>query len=472
MQHLSMQILHDYLGERYQGKPRKIFSLDDLWREPEVFTAQYPVVLSTTFSVITAVKSGHVFDCVIVDEASQVDLLNGVLAMGCARKMVVVGDQMQLPHVVTRSMEALAKRIASRYALPDHMRYESQTLLSSIQAAFPKAPQTMLREHYRCHPKIIQFCNAKFYDGNLLIMTRDAGEPDVLKAFVTVEGNHARGKLNQRQIDEVVQTVIPELGEVDLDEIGIVSPFREQTEKMRVSLGTVHKFQGREKKVMIITTVSNEANDFVDNPNLLNVAVSRAREKLRLVVSREIADGTGNMADLIRYIRYNNCDVVEGSVCSVFDLLYGACTTARLAWLKRRKAVSEHMSESLLYEALMQVLSEKKMTALGVVLHMPLAILLPDNTLMTAEEIRYARHPWTHVDFCVYRKVDKSVVLVIEVDGTAFHEKDSLQARRDKMKNEILSKHGVSLLRLPTNGSRERERMADALERAMAGEYP
>lgn len=34
-------------------------------------------------------------------------------------------------------------------------------------------PQTLLREHYRCNSRIINFCNQKFYDGNLLIMKED-----------------------------------------------------------------------------------------------------------------------------------------------------------------------------------------------------------------------------------------------------------------------------------------------------------
>ena len=122
---------------------------------------------------------------------------------------------------------------------------------------------------------------------------------------------------------------------------------RAQTTRMKASVGskeieidTVHKYQGREKRVMIITTVSNEANEFVDNPNLLNVAVSRAQEKLRLVVSKEMAEGNGNIADFVRYIRYNNCEVIPGKVRSIFDLLYGDYTAARLEVLKKRKRVS------------------------------------------------------------------------------------------------------------------------------------
>ena len=65
------------------------------------------------------------------------------------------------------------------------------------------APVTLLREHYRCHPKIINFCNQKFYHGQLIVITKDHDEPNVLAMYRTTAGNHARWHLNQRQIDVI-----------------------------------------------------------------------------------------------------------------------------------------------------------------------------------------------------------------------------------------------------------------------------
>jgi hypothetical protein len=288
---------------------------------------------------------------------------------------------------------------------------------------------------------------------------------------VTVEGQHARGNFNQRQIDEVIQNVLPELGSIKQSDIGIVSPYRVQTTKMQASVGsmeieidTVHKYQGREKRVMIITTVSNEANEFVDNPNLLNVAVSRAQEKLRLVVSKEIAEGNGNIADFVRYIRYNNFEVIPGKVRSIFDLLYGDYTAARLEVLKKRKRVSEYDSENLAYVEIEAVLQEKAYRGYGVVCQFPLSILIRDTELLTTEESTYANHPWTQTDFLVFRKVDKSPVLVIEVDGYAFHREGTRQAERDALKDSVLTKCGLPILRLSTVGSNERGRIRKKLE--------
>ena len=474
---LSMQMLKHRLAEHYNNRSRGIFAFEDLWKRPEEFLKEYPIVLSTTFSIITSVKNGYLFDCVIVDEASQVDLLNGGLAMGCAEKLVIVGDPMQLPNVLTDQDETRAKQVVLKYDVPEYARFERHSLLSAVRAAFPKIPETLLREHYRCHPKIIQFCNQKFYGGELLVMTHDQGESDVLKAYITVEGRHARGTFNQRQIDEILQNVLPELGSIRPTDIGIVSPYREQTTRMRASSGskeieidTVHKYQGREKRVMIITTVSNEANEFVDNPNLLNVAVSRAQEKLRLVVSKEMAEGNGNVADFVRYIRYSNCEVIPGKVRSIFDFLYGDYTEARLRVLKKDQRVSKYDSENLAYGEIEAVLQEKAYRAYGVVFQFPLSTLIQASEDLTTEESAYATHPWTKTDFLVYRKVDKSPVLVIEVDGFAFHREGTRQAERDALKNSVLKKCGLPILRLSTVGSDERSRIRKKLEDVIGGD--
>lgn len=473
---LSMQLLKHRLAECYNNRSRRIFAPEDLWKQPEKFLDEYPIVLSTTFSLITSVKNGYLFDCVIVDEASQVDLLNGVLAMGCAAKLVVVGDSRQLPNVTTDQDKERARQVAARYELPQYTRFEQHNLLSAVRAAFRNIPETTLREHYRCHPKIIQFCNQKFYGGDLLIMTRDQGESDVLKAYITVEGRHARSTVNQRQIDEIVEHVLPELDAVEPADIGIVSPYRAQSSRMRASIGskeievdTVHKYQGREKRIVIITTVSNETNEFVDNPNLLNVAVSRACEKIRLVVSKEMAEGNGNIADFVRYIRYSNCEVIDGRVRSVFDLLYREYSQARLEALKKRKRVSKYDSENLAYGEIEAVLQEEVFRGYGVALQFPLSMLVRDTGFLTIEESRYAAHPWTRTDFLVYRKVDKSPVLVIEVDGYAFHREGTRQAERDALKDSVLKKCGLPILRLPTTWSNERHHIRNKLREVTGG---
>ena len=82
---------------------------------------------------------------------------------------------------------------------------------------------------------------------------------------------------------------------------------------------------------------------------------------------------------------------------------------------------------------------------------------------MTAEEQQYAANPGTHVDFLLYNSVTKAPALAIEVDGFHYHKEGTQQAQRDRMKNSILEKYCIPLLRLPTNGSREIEKVREKL---------
>jgi superfamily I DNA and/or RNA helicase len=63
-------------------------------------------------------------------------------------------------------------------------------------------PMTLLKEHYRCHPQIIKFCNQQFYDNQLVPMTEDHGEKP-LSLLITAKGNHTRRKTNLRELDSL-----------------------------------------------------------------------------------------------------------------------------------------------------------------------------------------------------------------------------------------------------------------------------
>ena len=67
------------------------------------------------------------------------------------------------------------------------------------------------------------------------------------------------------------------------------------------------------------------------------------------------------------------------------------------------------------------------------------------------------------MDFLLYNPVSKSPVLAIEVDGFHFHKDGTKQAQRDRLKDSIFEKYGIPLLRLPTNGSGEIERIKEKL---------
>lgn len=359
--------------------------------------------------------------------------------------------------------------IFESYQIPSGYSFVSNSFLQSICTVIPDVPQTLLREHYRCHPKIIGFCNQKFYRNELIIMTEDDGAADTLSVHRTVAGNHHRGHVNQRQIDVTLQEVLPTLSQIPEHEIGIIAPYRDQVSKMALAIAgahievdTIHKYQGREKEAIILTTVDDQVTDFTDNPYLLNVAVSRAKKKLRLVISGSEQPENSNIRDLVAYIEYHNFQIVDSAIYSVFDLLYKEYTRERIAFLKKHRRVSQYDSENLMYAALTELLASMPDYELTIACHQRLQMLIRDFSKMT-EEVRYASNPATHVDFLLYHPVSRKPVLAIEVDGFNFHKDGTLQAQRDRMKDSIFEKYGIPLLRLPTNGSQEIEQVRKKL---------
>ena len=467
----SMKFLKNYLANKYEKNTyRQLFTSEDFLKNPYDILNEYPVILSTTFSSRDSLNDNVVYDYVIMDEASQVDIATGALAMSCAKNMVIVGDTNQLPNVVDKHTEIRADAIFNQYNLSKGYRF-TNSFLQSVLEVMPNVTQTMLREHYRCHPKIIEFCNQKFYRGNLIIMTEDHGEKDVLKVIKTVKGNHSRNHFSQRQIDIIKNEIIPN-DITNKKETGIIAPYNNQVQSLKeqidgIEQATVHKFQGKEKDTIIISTVEDEITDFVDDPYLLNVAVSRAKKKLILVVTGNEQNRERNIMDLIDYIQYNNFEVVESNVYSIFDYLYKQYTKERKLFLNKNNRKLEYDSENLMYTLLEEILKNDDYKMLDFVCHFPVNMLIKNPYLLNDDECLYAMNPATHVDFLVYNRISKRAILAIEVDGYAFHQKETAQAKRDLLKNHIFELYYIPLLRFSTTGSGEREKIINMLNKIL-----
>ena len=449
----SLQILKQEIAKRYGAGRRVIFTRKDIKAKTEEFLKEYPIVLSTTYSAKSCISNDFVFDYIIMDEASQVDIKTGALALSCALNVVIVGDDMQLPNVVSAEEEKALNAIKETYNVDERYNAVTHSFLRSCAEVLKDAPSTLLREHYRCHPKIIQFCNHRFYGGELIAMTKDSGEKDVLQVIRTVKGNHAREHFNQREIDVIVQEVMP-LCE-DKGSVGIITPYRTQAEAINRVLGkdiasTVHKYQGRECDTIIMSMVDNLPTSFSDDKNLLNVAISRAKSQLYIVTSGNEMPEDTNIAQLISYARYNNFAVKDSKIHSVFDLLYQQYTVERLAYQAEHAKVSNYISENLVYDLLVKVLDELSWKNLSVVCHYPLAKIISDWSLLTSQEKDYAKNALTHIDFLIYNSLTKQPMMAIEVDGWHYHNDKVVQQSRDRLKNQILEKYSLPLYRIST----------------------
>jgi len=447
---LSMVYLKKYLREHVSTTTS--FTAETYRDDFECFIKRFPVIGSSTHSIINSIGKGALLDYVIIDEASQQDIVPGILGLGCARNVVVVGDRKQLPHVpVIHPVTPPA----------EHYNCEKYSLLDSVCMLFGEAaPVTLLKEHYRCHPKIIQFCNKQFYDNALIPLTTDSGEAS-LSLVITAKGNHTRNFSNLRELESIEGHYWDEESSR-----GYIAPYNAQVNLAQTVLptdfvkSTVHKFQGRECDEIVFSTVLDKKRSsqlgrniaFVDDPNLVNVAVSRARNRFTLVTGDDVFEKHGrHIAALIRYIKYYASDkeIFESPVISAFDLLYSEFDKS-LERLNSRlnpedsRFKSEQIAASLLRDILSQEKYRSMMFHSQIALNQLVAVAQGDYS---SRELSFMRNR-ASCDFVIYYKVGKTPLGVVEVDGS--YHLESAQIERDELKNSILKKCNLPLLRLRT----------------------
>lgn len=287
--------------------------------------------------------------------------------------------------------------------------------------------------------------------------------------------------MSDRELDVIEQEIL--LGYLEAAaghaDIGFVTPYRKLVEKATqqftadIESDTIHKYQGREKSVMIMSTVLDRTRaggmgmKFVNDPCMINVAVSRAQERFILVTDQSAFRKYGNeVGDLMRYMEYSTLDnnVVESQIHSIFDLLYKEYSDHLQEFRERVRFFnkSRHRSENIMHALLDQILQEPMFKDFELGNQVLLMNLFTDLERLNEEERRFVRNR-SSVDFVIYHKLDRSLAMAIEVDGFAFHENNPEQLKRDEKKEEIFKKFGMELTRFRTNESGEEQRIRELL---------
>ncbi len=467
---LARKLLSKRFGSVYC---RNTYTLDDIGENSvnfESFLQDYPIVLSTAFSATRCVSRDSLFDYVVMDEASQIDVATGALVLSVARNAVIVGDVKQLPNVIKEDMKSVSQAIFKFFQIPDEYNFANHNFLQSVCEIFVEAPETLLKEHYRCHPKIVRFFNNEFYGGQLVAMTEDQGEKDVLVLRTTVPGYHAADFTNNRE-EEEIEDLIKDLDiNCEGDNVGIIVPYNHQKGRIvndediaeDIMVDTVHKYQGRQKNTIIISTVDNKYTSFVNNPNLFNVAVSRAKKQLILVTNGN-ENNSGIVQHLVDYIRNNGGRCELGEVKSLFDLIYPQYKQQYTEYVNDHPQISENEymgqeaptpAEIIAHAFIADVL--RGYPSLTVRFRYPLHKLISDTSkLESVEEIRFVRNDDAHIDFMILERKTVKPVLAVEIDGASYHIEGSFQEGRDRLKDSILQRYEIPMKRFRTKESIE-----------------
>lgn len=325
----------DHLAQR--ASLRTIFDKDSqtsLW-----LRRLYPVLGCTLLSLGNALPAEiDAADRVIIDEAGQCHPAYAIAGLMRTERALLIGDVHQLEPVVrlTAADEHRVRR-AAQISLDDAVlepfRVFSQRP-ASAQALADRAvtDRPVLRDHFRCQPEIIAVSDA-LCDYRLTVHTPTRSleervpwlQAPLLFADVPGQQQRRRGSWENPAEVQVVMRLLSSFARSGLswNSVAVLTPYVAQLETLRAALrqvgvpldvdrgigadtpmlfdagrlatGTVHRFQGGERTVIILSTVvtTTRSLGFLDGRvNLLNVAVSRARDHLVVVGDgRTLAQG-------------------------------------------------------------------------------------------------------------------------------------------------------------------------------------
>jgi very-short-patch-repair endonuclease len=255
------------------------------------------------------------FDVLIIDEASQEDVL-GIVPFYLAHKVIVVGDDEQVTPLDVGGLQAPIQDLIGQWldGMPSQMLFDLKTsVYDRAQIAFGSVIR--LKEHFRCVPEIIQFSNATCYDYTIKPL-REAASTSLKPALVPhrVQGD-VIDKVNRTEALEIASLiqaclensaydgksfgVITMVGDKQADVISDL--LRSQIdptvyEQRRILCGNPAQFQGDERDVIFLSLVDSK-NDSVGPLSMrqdgadgmwkkrFNVAASRAKDQLWVVYS-------------------------------------------------------------------------------------------------------------------------------------------------------------------------------------------
>jgi len=283
-------------------------------------------------------------DLLIVDEAGQVGPHIGAGIFSLAKQSVVVGDIYQIEPVATNSPgidhanaaeEGLAHHWEDGSPITPHMVSEpasggtqgsvmrlAQNATSYVSPGTEAEPGIFLREHRRCRTEIIAYCNDLIYGGRLqpLSSPRKVEPPVRPMAYANVRGEEVRSggsRSNPLEARAIAQWIAKNkdawtkhYGKPIEEIVAVVTPFKPQASELqkalrsedaslaRVTAGTVHSLQGAERQIVVFSPVYQYENAkglfFDKKPNMMNVAVSRAKDSFVVIGDARIFDGNGN----------------------------------------------------------------------------------------------------------------------------------------------------------------------------------
>ncbi len=262
--------------------------------------------------------SKNKFDVVIIDEASQANIL-ALSALYLGKKVIIVGDDEQVSPDSVGIKDVDINALIEQYLqdVPNNHLFNGKTSVYDMAKTSGFKP-LMLTEHFRCLPEIIEFSNQLSYNGKIKPLRDTTGVTTVpaVVEYRVPDGVRTERKINEREAEHIASLVCAcvENENYKNKTIGIISMLGEQQayeidkllqlhldpreyEKRKIQCGTSRQFQGDERDIVFIsivegpkekggpvTLVSEDGRNDMYRKRY-NVAASRAKDQMWVVHS-------------------------------------------------------------------------------------------------------------------------------------------------------------------------------------------
>ena len=428
----------------------------------------FPVMATTCISAHKIGAPEPYFDMVIIDEASQCNTAVSLVPVIRGDSLMLVGDPQQLNPVILLD-DIVNAHLKKKYSVADEYDYCKNSIYKTYLACDAVSDEILLRNHYRCNKRIIDFNNRKYYNGKLKIKSRSE-ETQPLVFVDTGDVEAYEKNTSSAEVDSII-----EYCRMNKDKsIGIITPFVNQRklieQKLKensmehITCGTVHAFQGDEKDVVLFSSaITNNTSAgtyewLKNNKELINVATSRAKEKLIVFSSAKNIDrlhhddSQDDFRELLQYVKTNGQSQVTQKAAM-----------SRALGVKPFSSEMEEAFLTSLRHALSNILIERNKYEI----QKEVSIAHVFNENIAKEDLFYSGR----FDFVVYQVINKKKipVLVIELDGKEHYEEDVVIAR-DKKKKAICEAHNMQLLRVENAYARRYNYIKDILSRYFGGQ--
>jgi len=318
------------------------YNVDDQEKVLRNISMIYPVITSTLAGfkyLFRNFKGNTMFDKALFDEAGMIKTSEALLPLARSKSAVVVGDPKQLQPIfqMPKLFDDYLKLKTSDYGEDFFNKYSlTNASLFHLAAKISKdyfnnsGSSVVLDEHRRCQPEIAEmFLEVSSYSG-ISIKTIKKGL-DGIHPFknrivqIDVKNQDSSRLINKGELDQV-KNILDSFDRNQMVDIGsevcVITPYVNQEQELikrfgkrlnhtskSLKIGTVHKFQGSEFKVVIFTAVVSSEDtslSFINaGPYIINVAISRAKDLFILIGDKDrLGEDKSSRNYIGRAVRY------------------------------------------------------------------------------------------------------------------------------------------------------------------------